>query len=681
MAALTLDEKVHIMSGNTSWRSELFGLLKRGKKGVYNWKPYLAGGIQRLGIPPIKFVDGPRGVVCGHSTCFPVAMARGASWDVDLEQAIGEVIGIETRAHGGNYFGGVCINLLRHPAWGRAQETYGEDSHLLGEMGAALTRGVQRHNVMACVKHFALNSLENKRFKVDVKVDERTLREVYLPHFKKCIVEAKAASVMSAYNKVNGTYCGENGYLLHTILRDEWGFEGFVVSDFIWGTHNAVASVENGLDIEMHIKRKFGALHKAAQNGEIAETKIDRAVSRILGAVFDYTERTDIQEYPASCIGAQEHIALSQKAAEESMVLLKNHNNVLPFDANKINTIAVIGTLANKPNIGDHGSSLVRPKYVTTALEGIRRHLSGTTKVVYHDGKNLHRAKEVAANADAVVLVVGNDAMDEGEYVVNSPLFDNKFLKKRGVSFGGDRDDLSLKDKEIQLIKAVASCNDNCCVTVVGGSAIMMEAWKNEVPAILMAWYAGMEGGTALARILFGDVVPSGKLPFSIAANNEDMPPFDKKAEKADYGYYHGYTLLDREQKQAAFAFGHGLSYTDFSYSNLILDQPQIKSNGELICRVEVSNTGRVSGREVVQLYLGCASSAVHRPLKRLVAFKKVSLAPSETKTVSFVLPATKTAYYSEAAKKWVIEKTGYTLYAGGSSEPQKLLHTSFSIA
>lgn len=671
---LTVDEKVHIMSGNATWLSEAFGLLRRGKKRVYNYRPYLAGGVPRLDIPAIAFVDGPRGVVCGHSTCFPVAMARGASWDVALEEEVGEAIGREVRAHGGNFFGGVCINLLRHPAWGRAQETYGEDPVLLGAMGGALTRGVQRHNVIACVKHFALNSMENMRFEVDVAVDERTLREVYLPHFKECVVEHGALAVMSAYNKVRGTYCGEHRELLTRILRDEWGFTGFVISDFIWGTRDAVRSVKAGLDVEMHIQRTFAKLSRAVKRGAIDEAALDRSVDRIVSTLRRVVDAKDPQRYPQSLIASAEHRALARRSAESSMVLLKNEGATLPFPKGDICRLAVIGALARRSNLGDHGSSLVRPPSKSSPFGGLRKYLAGQGEVVHDDGRSIEQACALAQSCDAAVLVVGNGPLDEGEYVLNVPFADHSFFKKRGISFGGDRDDLGLRAHEQELIEAVSKVQSRLCVVVIGGSAVLMEPWREQVPAIMMGWYAGMEGGAALGRVLFGEVSPSGKLPFTIAKRAEDYVPFDKRANEAKYGYFHGYTWADHMGIAPAFAFGHGLSYTRFEYRDLRVASEQLEPDGVLSCTVTVANVGQVEAQEVVQLYFGSSASSILRPKKKLLAFRKVNIPAGESRDISFEIPVSKLAYYDDEARRWRVEPTTYELQAGGASDALPLM-------
>ncbi|MBC7519890.1 MAG: glycoside hydrolase family 3 protein, partial [Sandarakinorhabdus sp.] len=364
MAAATLAEKVGMMSGKGFF--EAF----KADGGLWGARPYRAGGgIDRLGVPAFYFTDGPRGVARGQSTCFPCTMARGASFDVDLERRIGEAMGIEIRAQDCNLSGAICINLLRHPAWGRAQETYGEDPCHLGAMGAALGTGLQAHNVCATVKHYALNSMENTRFKVDVSIDERSLHEIYLPHFR-TVLDAGVMSVMSAYNQVNGEYAGQNGHLLTDILRGEWGFTGFVHSDWVMGLYKPYAAAA-GLDIENPEPLVFGErLVAAVENGSIAPQVIDTACRRILATLYHFACAEDpLPAYPADLVASPSHVALACEAAEKSAVLLAN-NGALPLDRSGLRRLAVLGRLAAIENTGDNGSSRVRPPHHVTALAG-----------------------------------------------------------------------------------------------------------------------------------------------------------------------------------------------------------------------------------------------------------------------------------------------------------------------
>ena len=654
IAQMSLEEKVGLMSGHIHPLNMVFER--------YNKYPYPAGGNERLGVPPLKFCDGPRGLVPGHSTCFPVSMQRGASFDVELEGRIGDAISKEIRAVGGNYFGGVCVNLLRHPAWGRAQETFGEDPFHLGQMGAALTRGIQKHNVMACVKHYALNNQENTRFKIDVTCDERTLREVYLPHFKE-IIDAGAASVMGAYNQFRGEQCCHSGYLLRTILKGEWGFDGFTISDFVFGVKDTAQAALGGLDVEMPNTNHYGKkLAKAVRKGEVPEEVIDEAARRITRTVLMFTEAVDpLADYPASLLACQGHVDLALEAAEKSMVLLKNVGGVLPFTKAAIKKVALIGKLGDVGNIGDHGSSRVNPPHVITPLQGLQRVLGPSVEVVYQNGKNLRKARQAASEADAVIFVLGHTHKDEGEFI---------------LTVGGDRSSLGLHDDEVELLNAVAPINPNAAVVLIGGSAILMEEWKEDAPAILHAFYPGMEGGTAIARVLFGEVNPGGKLPFTIPTDPRHLPDFDIKARQVEYDLYHGYTRLERDGNKAAFAFGFGLSYTTFSQANARFTV----NGGQVEARVDVTNTGERAGDQVVQFYVGFENSAVERQKKLLKGFRRVRLEPMETKTVVVVCPVERLRWYDPASSLWELEGMEYRGYVGCSSRGEDLLVGDFSL-
>ncbi|HEY9593260.1 MAG TPA: glycoside hydrolase family 3 N-terminal domain-containing protein, partial [Spirochaetia bacterium] len=429
LSGMTIEQKIRQMTPNTTIEEYIPACIK------YNDAPYYAGEDRELEIPGTKFSDGPTGIVMGRSsTCFPVSIARGATWDVDLEMEIGEAMGEECRALGANLFGGVCVNLLRHPSWGRSQETYGEDPCHVGAMGAASVIGVQRH-AMACVKHFALNSVENSRYKIDVEIDERALREVYLPHFRTC-VEAGAAAVMSAYNKVRGDHCGESAYLLGTVLRDDWGFDGIVISDFVFGIRDGRKAVAAGLDIEMPVPGHYGEeLLAAARRGEVAEELIDRSVLAILRTKIRFAQAIrDRPRPPRSIVAGPRHVELARRAARESAVLLKNEGGILPFDVSAQRRIAVVGRLADTPNTGDmKGSSHVYPPYVVTPLQGIRKRVGGKVSVAYVDGTDEGELRAAVAGADVVVVVVGLTSDDEGEYI---PHWD--------TACGGDRSDLGL---------------------------------------------------------------------------------------------------------------------------------------------------------------------------------------------------------------------------------------------
>ena len=654
LSIMTIEEKLWQMVGNMPAMPR------------YNHVPIPAGVDESLGIPGIYFSDGPRGVVVGNSTCFPVSMARGASWDLELEKKIGNVIGIEAKSQGANYFGGVCINLLRHPAWGRAQETYGEDTFHLGEFGVALINGVQKH-IMACAKHYACNSMENMRFEVNVNIDERTLREVYLWHFKKC-VEAGVASIMNAYNKVNGKYCGHNPHLLREILKGDWNFKGFVITDFVRGIYNGMKAVNAGVDIEMpialHMRKK--KLMRFLQREDISVEQIEEAVLRILREKLKFAHKGDPDVYSKEKICCKEHIELALEAARKSIVLLKNEGRILPLNRNDVKKIAIVGKLADTPNIGDNGSSRVYPPYVITALEGIKKTAGNDIEIVFNDATNLEEVEKLAHQTDIVIIVAGYTSKDEGEFI---------------LSQGGDRDSLRLHEKDELLISNITSANKKCIVILEGGSSIITEAWKDKVAAILMAWYPGMEGGTAMGNLLFGDFNPCAKLPVVFPKSEDQLPFFDKHAESIEYGYYHGYKLMDKDEEEPAFPFGFGLSYTTYSYNNLRLNNDNITTDGEIEISIDITNTGNTKGEEIAQLYIGYKNSSVDRPVKDLKGFGKVSLEPDETKTLTIQLKTADLAIYDVDSNDWVIEKIEYTVYFGPSSREDDLLKTTFKIS
>ena len=581
-------------------------------------------------------------------------MARGATFDRDLEEQIGKAIGAEVRAQGGNYFGGVCINLPRNPRWGRAQECYGEDQYHLGEMGAALTRGVQSQNVMACIKHYAMNSIENARFKADVHTDKRTLHEVYLPHFKKCIDEG-AASVMGAYNKVLGEQASESKYLLKDILRDKWNFEGFTLSDFLWAVKDAVKAVKSGMNVEMPCFCHYNdELPQAVAEGRIDMSDLDEAVGYILRTTLYFETRKDPQDYPTSVMACPEHVAIARRAAEESMVLLKNENGVLPFRKEKTEKIVVLGVLGDTENIGDHGSSKVHPYYTVTPLRGLMKKMPAA-QVLYDDGSDLEKARALAEDADAVVIVAGYIHSDEGEYLAD---------RSDIADMGGDRASMRLHQRDIDLIKGLKGVNPNTVVSLVGSSAILIDEWVDDVPAIVFSFYSGMEGGNVLADLLFGDVCPSGKLPYTVALSEDSYPDFDPNCTYVDYEYYHGYCKMEKESLPVLYPFGYGLSYTTFE-----IGKPDVQVFDHTAkFTVTVKNTGSVKGAEVLQLYVGCENSAVDRPVKVLKDFGRVELLPGEEKQVNLSVSRKDMAYFDEKKDDFIEEDISYTAYLGNCS-------------
>lgn len=641
---MTPEEKLWCLDGDAPTRLGLRFMAEGG----YHRLPFYAGEVERVGLDGIAFADGPRGCVVGNATCFPVTMARGATWDPDLEERVGEAIGAELRAAGANLTGAVCVNLLRHPAWGRAQETYGEEPFHVGEMGAALTRGLQRH-VMACVKHFACNSMENARFSVDVEADEVALHEVFLPHFRR-IVEEGVAAVMSAYNSVNGEWCGQNTSLLTAVLRGEWGFEGFVISDWIFGLRDAVKSLEAGLDIEMPYRMVRAAhLPKALADGAAAWEDVDAAVARVVQTLLRFDQV--LSGPPPDCDGAA-HRALAREVAARSVVVLKNEAvgaaAVLPLAPTT--RLAVIGELAGTVNLGDGGSSDVWDTACVTVLDGLRAAMSD---VVYDDGADTSRAAAAAAGADTALVVVGYTYRDEGEYIgstdpalrdlfppADEPDVEARYQKlldglppiarpghlesrARGFAIGGDRQTLRLHPGDVALIRAVAAANPRTVVAIQAGSAVVMTEWLDEVPAVVQSWYGGGQAGPGLADVLVGTTNPSARLPFTVARDEADLPPFDREATSFRYDRWHGWRHLARSGRPAAFAFGFGLSYTTFELAGVHLTG----TDDSITVAGEVRNTGDRDGTDVVQVYADFPGADTP---PRLIGFTRVE-APART--------------------------------------------------
>ncbi len=635
LSQMTLADKIAQMHGTTfsnGWRTP---------------------GVPALGIPGLAMIDGPRGVSAGagNATAFPVGMARGATWDPDLERRVGAAMGREARAKTSSVLLAPTMNILRHPRWGRAQETYGEDTVLIGRMASAFVQGVQRY-VIANPKHFAANSIEDTRFVVDVSIDERTLREIYLRHFAEAVQRGKAASVMSAYNLVNGHYCAENAHLLHDVLKGDWGFRGFVESDWILGTRSTLPSVMAGLDIEMPSGVFYGQpLLDAASSGQVPVALIDDAVRRILRAQLCFRLDTDPPVAEPGSVESPEHVDLALEVARRSIVLLKNARGALPLERAGVGSVVVVGPLATAANIGDTGSSNVAPTTVVSTLDGITGRAQGVA--VRHVAGPMLTADERAsiAGAGAAVVVVGLTSADEGEGLVGA----------------GDRESLDLPRGQSQLVADVAALNPRTIVVLEGSGPVTMP-WLGDVSAVLMAWYPGQQGGNAIADVLFGEVNPSGRLPLTFPVAEADLPPFDNVDRAVTYGYYHGYRWLDHTGVPALFPFGFGLSYTTFRYANLTLAPAPLSPWGRVRATVDVTNTGAVAGDEVVQLYVSYPGSAVDRAVHDLKAFARVHLEPGQTRTVPLEVRAADLAYWDVGTASWIVEPITYGVHVGPSA-------------
>jgi beta-glucosidase len=682
---LTPAEKLGLLDGDLEFWDGLIDMNVNG----YNRTPIPMGRVERLGIPGLLFSDGPRGVVMGHSTAFPVSMARGATWDRDLEERVGTAIGLEARAQGANFFAGVCINLPRHPAWGRVQETYGEDPLLLGEMGAALVRGVQP-NMMAAAKHYALNSMENARFTVDVTADAATLHEVYLAHFRR-VVDAGVDGIMTSYNSVNGEWAGENEGLLEGVLREEWGFEGVTVSDFLWGLRDAAKSLRAGLDVEEPFaQQRAQHLPEAIRSGAVTDDHIERAARRILSTQLRSYARRQDSEPSSAVVFSEAHRDLAREVAGRAMVLLKNDpvdgQPLLPLDPGALGRVAVIGRLADVANTGDHGSSDVRSPTVVTPLEGLRAALPGV-EISHTSADDPALAADAARAADIAVVMVGYTAEDEGEYIDNEifgnpellatfpPFPDDPALQKRleemlsgdggsmagSVGAGGDRLSLRLRPVDADIIRAVAAANPRTVVAVITAGAVITEEWRHAVAAVLLSWYSGSEGGHALADVLLGRVDASGRLPFSIPTTEGHLPFFDRAATAITYDKWFGQRLLDRDGHAAAFPLGFGLSYTSCALSELSVD---LLVGDTFEAAVTITNTGPRHGRQVVQLY-GRLDAGDDFPSRVLLGFGTVGLAPGDTTRLRLTGSIRPLQRWTErgfeaAAASVIVEASGY---------------------
>lgn len=662
---LTLEEKISLMSGNLTVNDLRDGAVRYWGGVYYLQNIFLAGGIKEKNVPAMRFCDGTGGIYGGKGhTLFPSAVCRGASFDRILEKRIGNALGKETKARNGNVYAGVCINLPYHPGWGRSQETYGEDSWHIGEMGSALVEGIQEENVIACIKHFAFNSMEFSRFRVDINCDIRTEREVFLPHFKKCI-DHGAAAVMSAYNSYRGSWCGQNDYLLNQVLKGEWGFDGFVMSDFLLGIRDTSEAANNGMDMEMCASYLFGEpLIRAVKSGSVQEERINDAVVRILRTLLAFERRqADIDE--KRIFDAKEHVNLALQAAREGITLIKN-DNVLPLQKEKIQKVVVLGRLAQQENKGDH-SGLVNVDYVVTPVQGIAN-IAPNAEVIHYSGSNLKHSKKLAQNADAVIFVVGYDEEDEGEYVGFMDVDEENEIDS---NYPGDRkDSLSLHEEEIELLKTVGPINKNSVAVMIGGGMIMIEKWKEEIGSILMAYYPGMEGGTAIAEIIFGDVNPSGKLPYVVPCCERDLPDIIWETDQQTYGYYHGYTKLEKDGKEPSVPFGFGLSYTTFHLEN---EKFEVADN-MISASCDIKNTGKYDGDEIIQMYVGFSNSQIGRPVKELRGFKRISLKRNETKKVVLTCPLDEIRWYNPASGEMELEHMEYEVFIGTSSSNKDLL-------
>jgi beta-glucosidase len=657
---------------------------------------FTSGGIKRLGIPEWTMSDGPHGVRKEHGrdwmpdenaedsvTYLPVGITLAATWNPELGYAFGKVLGEEAAFRGKDVILGPGVNIIRTPLNGRNFEYMSEDPYLISRMAVGYIRGVQDQGISACVKHFAANNQETDRNTVNVEMSERALREIYLPAFKAAVTEGEVNTIMGAYNKFRGQYCTHNQYLINEILKGEWRFKGAVISD--WGAVlNTMEALTNGTDVEMGTDlsmlpnpdyNKFflaDTVITLVKSGVVDEKVIDEKVRRILGVMF---KTQMFGKRKVGAVNTTEHQQTALKVAEEGIVLLKN-NNILPLQKTSVHSIAVIGENAVRKNGGAGGSSQVNAKYEITPLEGLRKIAGKSIKVNYAAGYTIKKdgttdrqlvaeAVKLAKSSDVVVFVGGwihgySDAWNDNAYDAE----------------GQDKANMTLPFGQDELINAVLKANPKTIVVMMGGSPMDMSAWIAQSRAVLFTGYPGMEGGNALARIIFGDVNPSGKTTFSFPKKLEDSPAHkigeypgvDKTVQYKD-DIFVGYRYFDTYNVEPLFPFGHGLSYADFDYTDLVASG----AGDSATVKLSVTNKGGLPGAEVVQIYVHDNEASVKRPEKELKAFRKVFLAAGETKTIEFKLGADAFQYYDEEKKEWVLEHGKFTVRVGSSSRDIRL--------
>jgi beta-glucosidase len=651
--------------------------------------------IPRFGIKSDRWNQALHGVVWTRpTTMFPVSIAMAATWDTKLVYKEATAISDEARAiynswHTDPDFKGEkkgliyrtpVINISRNPYWGRINECFGEDPFLTGRIGVAHVTGLQGNDpkylkLVSTLKHYAVNNVETDRTSRSATVSERMLHEFWLPHFKDCIVEGGAQSIMASYNAINGIPNNINHMMLTDILKNRWGFKGFVVSD-LGGVNSMVNGHEKGkMTYEDAVAQSINAgcdfsdkefmqyIPVAVNKGLLTEAKLNESLARVMRdrfllGEFDPKEMNPYSKIPVSVIGSAEHVALSLKAAQESMVLLTNKNHILPLNKDKIKTIAVIGPHANMFTAGGYSG---RPIDAVNPMQGIKNRMAPGTEVIYAAGseifhrrntpefnkeKELKKAVDAAKKADVAILYIGTTLDIEAE--------------------GRDRTSLTLPSNQEELVKAVLAVNPRTIVVLMNAGPLTIPYVKEAAPAILEAWWPGEQGGNAIADVLFGNVNPGGKMPLTVYASAEQVPSQD------EYDVTKGFTYMYINGKPL-FPFGHGLSYTTFAYSNLKLSAKQISANGLLTVTVDVKNTGKTAGDEVVQMYIHDVSPSLKRPTEELRGFDRVSLKPGETKKVTLKLPGSKLAFYDEKIHDFRVETEMIDVMVGSSSADIRL--------
>lgn len=651
---MTIEEKAALCSGETFWTTK---------------------AIEHLDIPSIMMTDGPHGLRkqsgdADHlglnesvpSTCFPSAVGLASSWNKELIHRVGEALGRECQAEDVAILLGPGANIKRSPLCGRNFEYFSEDPYLTGELAAAHIDGVQSQGVGTSLKHFAANNQEHQRSTTDAVVDERTLREIYFSGFEIAVKKSQPWTVMSAYNRLNGKYCSENETLLTGILKNEWGHKGFVVSD--WAAVNEiVASVSAGLGLEMPSSHGSGPkkIVAAVESGELSEKVLDKAVERLLTIIFKAVKN----KKPNASYDKEAHHTLARETARETMVLLKNEDNLLPLS--KSVNISIIGAMAEQVRYQGGGSSHIKPTKLDSIRDEIKKSAGSDAKVQFANGYNLdsdstdvtllEEAKKLAKQTDVAVLFVG--------------------LPDRYESEGYDRTHLNLPVNQVDLIEHISAVQPNTVVVLSNGAPVVMP-WVSKVKSILEAYLGGQALGGAIADLIFGDANPSGKLAETFPKSlkqNPSHPFFPGEEDRVEYreGIFVGYRYYEAKDIEPLFPFGHGLSYTTFAYSDLMIDKDNITDDETVGLSVKVKNTGNRFGKEIVQLYIRDVESSVIRPEKELKGFTKVALEPGEEKTVRFTLDKRSFAYYNIQINDWYVETGEFEVIIGSSSSDIKL--------
>jgi beta-glucosidase len=643
IANMTLDEKAALCTGAGPWSTT---------------------PIMRLGIPPLFVSDGPHGLrfpmnsesIASQSypaTCFPTASCTASTWNTELLHKIGEAIGKEAAALGIGVVLGPAVNMKRSPLCGRNFEYFSEDPFLAGMLAASIIDGIQSQGVGTSIKHFAANNQEFQRFSINAVVDERSLHEIYLPAFEIAIRKAQPWTVMCAYNQLNGEYCSNHHHLLTEILREEWGFEGFVMSD--WGAvHDRVTSLKAGLELEMPgpKDRRVHEVILAVQEGDLDEAVLDEAVRRLLTIIMRAAETKK-----GAAVNMDEHHVLAREAAAEGFVLLKN-NGILPFKTPK--NLALIGNAARHAQFQGGGSSHINPTRVDHPYDSIIKqgdeiqYAQGYTEVDEFNQTLINEAVGIAQNADAALMFIALPPSKESE--------------------GYDRPDMDLTQQQIALIKAVCAVQPNTIVVLNTGSPVVVNDWIDGTAALLQGWMMGQAGADALTDILYGKICPSGKLAETFPLRLSDTPaytnwPGENGEVRYGEGLFMGYRYYDFRKQAVQFPFGFGLSYTTFAYSNAKLSASSIKDNEILSVSVDITNTGSMAGKEIVQVYVHDQQSSLVRPPRELKGFSKVSLQPGETRTVEIKLDFRSFAFYHPGYHQWVCEDGDFDIEIAASAE------------